>query len=382
MPLTRRSLLAAATAAAGSRFALPAAARPAPTAPVAIGRCRTYGAAVEPVLAKMFDQIGGIGSLVRGKTVAVKLNLTGNPGRFPLRSDLVYRTDPDTVLAVARLLAANGARRIRMIESFFPARQDMQLWARYGLDIDAINNAGCKVEWENVQNLGLGKKYVRLKVPGGGMVFPAYDVNHSFVDCDTYVSISKLKNHWIGGITMSLKNNFGNTPCSLYGGDCGPSGNEAPKQERGQVCHSGKGAPPSGVPQELHPDSPRDPGYRVTRITADLVAARPIDLSIVDGIETIRGGEGDWIAGVQAMKPGLLLAGKNPVTVDAVGAAVMNYDPRAPRGTKPFLHGDNTLLLCESIGIGTADLKRIEVAGLSIDQARFDFGPGPTGRPV
>ena len=378
-PMTRRSLLSGATAAAGSRFTLPAFARQAPTAPVAIARCRTYGAAVEPALAKVFDQIGGIGPLVKGKTVAVKLNLTGNPERFPVRTDMVYRTDPDTVLAVARLLAANGAKRIRFIESFFPARQDLSLWARYGFDVEAIGNVGCKVEWENVQNLGLAKKYARVKVPGGGMMYPAFDLNHSFVDCDTYVSMSKLKNHWLGGVTMALKNNFGNTPCSLYGGDCGPSGNEMPTQERGAVCHAGQKNPPSGVPQELHPASPRDPGYRVTRITTDLVAARPVDLAIVDGIETIRGGEGDWNPGVQAVKPGLLLAGKNPVCVDAVGAAVMGYDPRAPRGTKPFLRGENTLLLCESIGIGTADLKKIEVAGLTIAEARFDFGPGPVG---
>ncbi|MCC7499211.1 MAG: DUF362 domain-containing protein [Bryobacterales bacterium] len=379
MPISRRSLLRAAAAAAGSRFPLPAFARQAPTAPVAIARCRSYGAAVEPVLARMFDQIGGIGPLVKGKTVAVKLNLTGNPGRFPLRKDLLYRTDPDTVLAVARLLAAGGARRIRFLESFFPAEQDLKLWARYGLDVQAIGNVGCKVEWENVQNLGLGKKYVRVRVPGGGMVYPAFDLNHSFVDCDTYVSMSKLKNHWLGGVTMALKNNFGNTPCSLYGGDCGPSGNEKPKEERGAVCHAGSRTPPAGVPQELHPDSPRDPGYRVTHITADLVGARPIDLAIVDAIETIRGGEGDWIKGVQPMKPGLLLAGKNPVCVDAVGTALMGCDPRAARGTNPFLRGDNTLLLCESMGVGTADLKKIEVTGLSIAEARFDFGPGPAG---
>jgi hypothetical protein len=42
----------------------------------------------------------------------------------------------------------------------------------------------------------------------------------------------------------------------------------------------------------LHPDSPRDPGYRIPRIVADLVRARPIDLAIVDGVESIRGGEG------------------------------------------------------------------------------------------
>jgi len=104
-----------------------------------------------------------------------------------------------------------------------------------------------EMEWENAQNLGLGKQYVRMKVPGNAYMYPAYDLNHSFSDCDVYVSMSKLKNHWIAGVTMSLKNNFGITPCSLYGSDCGPSGNEDPKQERGGVCHNGTVATPAGM---------------------------------------------------------------------------------------------------------------------------------------
>ena len=258
----------------------------------------------------------------------------------------------------------------------------MSLWASYQFDLNAINNVGCKVEWENGQNLGQAKKYARMKVPGGGYMYPAYDLNHSFADCDTFVSMAKLKHHWIAGVTMSLKNCFGNTPCSLYGGDNGPDGNESPKSERGAVCHEGRRTPPKGVPQELHPDSPRDPGYRIPRIVVDLVGARPIDLAIVDGVESIRGGEGAWNPGVSIIRPGLLIAGRNPVCTDAVGMAVMGYDPRAERGTNPFLRGDNTLKLAEAAGIGTTDLNRIEVAGLSIREARFDFGPGAIGKQV
>jgi hypothetical protein len=62
--------------------------------------------------------------------------------------------------------------------------------------------------------------------------------------------------------------------------------------------------------------------------------------------------------------------------------AVMGYDPRADRGTNPFLRGDNTLKLCEAQGIGTTDLSRIETAGLSIKDARFDYGPGAIGKQV
>lgn len=374
--VTRREALGGLAAAALSI------AKPAPVSTVAIARCRNYQEDIYNKLDAMFDQLGGIGPLVRNKTVALKLNLTGNPKRFPVDPALPYRNQPDTVLATVRLLAKHGARRVRMIETFFPARQELDLWARYGLDIAGINNAGCKVEWENAQNLGKGSKYVRVAVPGSGYMFPAYDLNHSFVDCDTYVNMSKLKNHWIAGVTMSLKNNFGITPCSLYGGDCGPDGNEDPQQERGPVCHMGTKKPPAGIAQELDPASPRDFGYRVPRIVADLAAVRPIDLAIVDGVESIRGGEGAWNPGVQLVRPGLLLAGKNPVCLDAVCMAVMGYDPRAERGTKPFLRGDNALRLCEAKGLGTTDLTRIEVAGLSIKDAYFDYGPGPIGRTV
>jgi uncharacterized protein (DUF362 family) len=377
---TRRQILAGATLAAAN--AARALGVPAPASTVAIARCRTYDRDLEGTLKTMFDQIGGLAPVVKNKTVALKLNLTGNPKRFPLDPNYPYRTNPDTVLATVQLMAQAGARRIRIIETFFPARQDMELWARYALDINRINNAGCKIEWENGQNMGQSSKYVRVKVPWGGYMFPSYDLNHSFVDCDAYVSMSKLKHHWLAGVTMSLKNNFGITPCSLYGGDCGPSGNEDPQQERGPVCHMGVRKPPVGVAQELHPDTPREPGYRIPRIVADLVGCRPIDLAIVDGVESIRGGEGVWNPGTSIIRPGVLIAGRNPVCVDAVSMAVMGHDPRAERGTNPFIRGDNTAKLAENVGIGTTDLSRIEVAGVAIRDARFEYGPGAVGKTV
>lgn len=381
---SRRSLLTAGGATVGSlALSRVSEAVTAPTSVVAIARCRSYEPRqIEATLRTLFDQIGGIGSLVKNKTVAIKLNLTGKPMRYPLDPNLPYRSDPTTVLATAHLIAQAGARRIRLLETFFPCGQDMSLWARYRLDINAINNVGCKVEWENAQNLGRGKQYVRMKVPSPAYMFPSYDLNHSFADCDVYVSLSKMKDHWIGGVTMSLKNNFGITPCSLYGGDCGTNGNESANQERGPVCHNGTTPPATSVERELHKETPRDPGYRVPRIVADLVRVRPIDLAIVDGVESIRGGEGVWIEGVQPIKPGVMLAGRNPVCVDAVGMAVMGYDPQADRGTKPFIRGDSVLKLAEAVGVGTTQLSRIEVAGLTIKQALHAYGPGPIGRKV
>lgn len=352
----------------------------APATSVAIVRCRTYDNFTNS-LASGFDQIGGIQKLVRGKTVALKVNLTGNPARFPLTPDLPYRTNGETIASTVHLLAQAGARRVRIIESFFPADQDLALWARYGIDVNAVNNLGVQVDWENVQNLGKYKQYVRLKVPGGGYMYPAYHLNQAFTECDVYASLSKLKNHWIGGVTMSMKNNFGDTPCSLYGSDCGVNGNERPTAERGAVLHEGKTKAPAGVDAELHPDSPRDPGYRVPRITADQVGIRPVDLAIVDGVETVRGGEGPWLPGLERLTPGLILVGRNPVCTDAVGMAVMGYNPRADRGTSPFIRGDNMLKLAEAAGVGTTDLNRIDVVGVSLKDARIsNFGPGAVGK--
>jgi hypothetical protein len=47
-------------------------------AKVAIVPCRGYGSEVAKAYEAAFDYLGGIGTLVKGKTVTVKLNLTGS----------------------------------------------------------------------------------------------------------------------------------------------------------------------------------------------------------------------------------------------------------------------------------------------------------------
>ena len=52
-------------------------------------------------------------------------------------------------------------------------------------------------------------------------MFPAFDLNHSYEDCDVFVSIAKMKEHATAGITLSMKNCFGLTPCTIYGTGAG-----------------------------------------------------------------------------------------------------------------------------------------------------------------
>jgi len=93
----------------------------APAQPVAVARCKTYESAeLIAALNTMFDQLGGLGRLVAGKTVAIKINLTGSPtyrlGYVPAWRGWLRRfTRPDVQLALESLervgLIAHAAQR-------------------------------------------------------------------------------------------------------------------------------------------------------------------------------------------------------------------------------------------------------------------------------
>ena len=348
-------------------------------APVAIGLCRSYSPVeVSGCLTTMFDQLGGLSKLVGNKTVTIKLNLTGSPSaRFQDRPlGETHYVNPQVAYGLVSLLNAAGARRIRLVESCHASNGPLETYlVRSGWSISALQSASNKVEFENTNALGSGDRYYRFSVPGGGLIYPGYDLNHAYHDTDVFVSLAKLKNHATCGVTLSMKNIFGITPASIYGDDAGVDApNENPKSSRIASCHEGKRQPSSCSPPELNPSSSREPGHRMPRITAELSAARPIHLSVIDGIQTVAGGEGPWIPGLRAVSPGVLIAGTNPVSTDTVATAVMGYNPRANRGEAPFRNCENTLLLAESLGVGSANLSQIDVRGVPISKAVYQFG--------
>lgn len=113
---TRRDWLAAA-AGAGLSLAAPSRSHAAPGGIVSVARCRTYGPELLPTMRRMFDQIGGLGRIVKGKTVAVKINMTGSPtyrlGYKPL-GDTHY-TSPQVIGATVHLMGLAGAKCIRLL---------------------------------------------------------------------------------------------------------------------------------------------------------------------------------------------------------------------------------------------------------------------------
>lgn len=380
---SRRTFLGAVSMAAGAYAAQPSllAAERAPASPVSIGICREYNHQVVAVMAAMFDQLGGLAPLVRGKTVAIKLNMTSVPKDKlnGMPNEMTHWVHPQVIGSLVALLGKAGAARIRILESApWGTRPLEDFMIAAGWQPRDFAGAARLVEFENTNFLGSGKTYSRFMVPRGASMYAGYDLNHSYQDADVFVSLAKLKEHRTAGVTLSMKNWFGITPCTIYS-DNAPVDEPgiAPVGFRGPM-HTGSRVPPKSAPPLVDKTNSKDPGYRVPRITAELVAARPIHLAVIDGIYTMTGGElpnqnAGWIH--KPVHPGLLIAGMNCVSTDAVATAVMGFDPMADRGTPPFEKCDSTLRLAEQLGVGSRDLSRIEVLGTPIAKAQFRFPP-------
>jgi uncharacterized protein (DUF362 family) len=345
-----------------------------PNLPVTIQRCPSYDPqVVRGKLDASLKLIGGMQKLVSNKTVTVKVNVTGGPGMLGgLPGCRTYQVHPNVLAALCAALHDAGARRIIVVESQYSSKTVEEVLTAGGWNVRAIKSAGGnKVTFEDTRNRGRWAGYSRLTVPWGGFIFPAFLVNQRYEKTDVFISLAKLKDHATAGVTMAVKNLFGITPTSLYGND---APNENSLTNRGDILHNGKAQVPAGVPAEVDHRVPGHGKYRCARVTADLLGARPVDLAVVDGIETNRGGEGPWCGNTRPLAPYLLLAGRNAVCTDAICTAVMGYNPMAPHWTFPF-PGDNHLLLLGQVGVGEIDPAKIEVRGLPLKSAVFPYNP-------
>jgi uncharacterized protein (DUF362 family) len=352
-------------------------ARALPRAPVAIHRCRRYDFnSIRTSLARMFEWLGGVPALVSGKIVTVKINLTGaqTSTTYTLSPAEATFTHPLVTLAACSLFKEYGARRIIIADSLNLNSEDPKV------DFDALGYvvsqfastlAGLDLVWESTRNRGSDKNYRRLPVGSGdGYFYSFFEVNHRYADTDVLVSIPKLKNHQIAGVTLGMKNLFGVPPNALYSKE---TVDENTTDARIEVLHNGVKTPAGG---EVLPAFSLHYGERVPRIVVDIVRARPIDLTIIDGIVTTHGGEGQWQGprlGIAV--PGLLIAGRNCVCTDAVTTAVMGYNPEAEDYSKPFQNGVNTFRYAALKGMGTNRIADIDVVGMSIAEARYTFLP-------
>lgn len=384
--LTRRDFLRAAAAAAALR-ALPwsTAAHStfgerAPRAVTAIGLCQRYDFdSVRRELGNLFDQLGDVRRLVRRKHVTVKVNLV-NSSQEDLNGVPVWLTvtvHPVVAMAVGSLFVEYGARRVVFCDQLPFRSLGPDAFAGYGFRLTEFNQVmDGRARFENTRNRGPFKDYAIVKVPGGGELASAWEVNRTYVDTDVLVSLAKLKSHVSGGITGGMKNLFGVPPSSLYGDDLKDEPDENACDYRNRTMHSCTRPPFTSIRSFTGNSVEGDHGFNVPRFIVDLNAAFRLDLVVFDAISVIQSAEGWWLGSmVSITRPGLLIAGRNPVCTDAVAAAIMGFEPDAPDRTWPFANGTNYLALARRKGLGENRLAELETTGVSLESARFEFQP-------
>ncbi len=363
-----------------SAAALRAAEGKIPRSPTALALCKRYEMGeVRRALGRMLEECGDVPRLMRRKHVTIKTNLVNSSqedlGGVPL--GLTVTVHPVVARALGSLLVDYGARSVTFCDQLPFRSSNAEAFQGYGYDLDTFNGQmDGRARFVNTRNRGAYRDYAWVKVPNGGEVATAWEVHRGYVDTDVLVSLTKLKTHVSGGITGGLKNLFGIPPSSLYGDDLKTEPDENAIGYRSSTMHACTRLPLTSVRTFTGQTVEGDHGYNVPRFIVDLATAFPIDLVVIDGISTIQSAEGWWNGSMSTItRPGLLIAGRNPVCTDAVAAAAMGFDPDATEHTVPFVNGSNQLALARRRGLGENRLKQLDVVGLKLDEARFRFHP-------
>lgn len=306
-----------------------------PEARVAVSHVSSYDPeSLQLALDSLAARLGGLQDIVRpDSTVVIKVNLTGRTHRENVLNIVpinTYVTHPQIVKALVRQVKKAGAGNVFIVEAVTQRESFRELgYERIASETGAIL-------------LDLNEPYpymdfTEVPVKPAGFVYQSFVVNRIIETADVLISVSKMKSHYLAGVTHTMKNLFGLVPYRFY----------RLKEEHWyrSAFH--------GTSEQVR--------SRLPRVIVDLARARRIDYGVVDGIFTVEGGEGPWVSRINPIQPGVLIAGKNCVAVDAVAASLMNVDPMGTYPSPPFLHCDNHLNIAREAGLGTNHPHEIDV---------------------
>ena len=214
---------------------------------------------------------------VRGKRVVLKPNLV------EFDQNTVINTHPKMVHAALEAFRSAGAADVRVAEGPGHRRVTLDLAdaAGYFSTFPKFESLFTDLNLDEVTKVNLVRPHSKLT----SLYLP-----NTVLGCDLLVSMPKMKtHHWVGA-TLSMKNLFGLVPGGVYGW---------PKN----VLHW------AGIGESI----------------ADLHTLFPRTFSIVDGIVGMEG-----IGPIQGTpRPmWIVVAGADPVAVDATCCRIMHIDPR------------------------------------------------------
>jgi len=240
--------------------------------------------------------------LPKGKPVLIKPNYINS--RHPSTG---ITTDSRVIEGVVKFLRKHNVREILIGEG-----------SGFADTFEAFRVAGVDIVAEkwNVKLVDLNKdEFVEVK-PRNPLALRRVEIAKTALE-STIISVPKLKPHRLAGVTLSLKNMMG-------------------------------AVTPKG---SLH--------NHLNQKIVDLVSVIKPSVAVIDGIIA---GEGHETSG-NPVEMNLVIAGTDPVAVDAVGAAVMGIPPQKVKH----------LRLAEETGLGTCLLERIDIVGEPLEKVKRKF---------
>ena len=253
---------------------------------VAIVRAPAYDQSIYDTMRRVLrEQVGN----VKGRTILLKPNLV----EFEPESSI--NTHPMLVHAVYEAFLEMGAAKVTIAEGPGHRRNTLDLAdaAGYFSTVPRFEDNFIDLNLDEVTRIHPHRQLSRVEK----FYLPNYALR-----ADLLVSIAKMKtHHWVGA-TLSMKNLFGVVPSGIYGW---------PKN----VLHW------AGIEESI----------------ADLHAAFPRQFAIVDGIVGMEGN--GPIQGIPK-QAGVLVAGRDPIAVDATCCRIMKIDPFKVRYLRLATGGD------------------------------------------
>jgi len=257
---------------------------------------------------KAIEMAGGLKNIVKkGDTVVIKPNIVA-----PLAHETAATTDPRVCKTIADMVKELGGKPI----------------------IGESSSIGVKTE-EAIQVAGYGKlreqgysvidftKETKVTVPiPKGKKMKEVTLPKVVADAQVLIDVPIMKTHDQCEVTLVLKN------------------------LKGILFDKGK--------RDLHHT------YGIFDGVADICTVKKPAFSVIDAILAM---EGLGPATGDVVPMGLIIAGQDPVAVEAVGTKVMGFETSE----------NGCIAAAEAQGIGTRDFKKIEVVGESVEKVKRRF---------
>jgi uncharacterized protein (DUF362 family) len=244
-----------------------------PPSRVSIVRVPAYDQRIYDVMRRLVAEHAGD---VRGHSILLKPNLV----EFEPGSSI--NTHPMLVHAAFEAFRAAGAAKVQIAEGPGHRRNTLDLAdaAGYFHTVPKFEDVFIDLNLDEVTRVKPARQFSTIKK----LYLP-----NAALRADLLVSLAKMKTHHWTGATLSMKNLFGVVPSGIYGW---------PKN----ILHW------AGIHESI----------------ADLHNAFPRQLAIVDGVVGMEGN--GPIQGVPK-HAGVVVAGRDPVAVDATCCRIMKIDP-------------------------------------------------------